>query len=277
MQTPLPQVILRITNTNTSLAAAIRVTLFEKGLDPSDFALLSFGGAGSVHACAVAEELGMRRIVFPIGASTLSARGILDADIAHAFARSGVRPFDATALPAIARIAKDLRPEADKCLDAYGIAAMAQELSFAIDLRYKGQAFEMTVPWATQAIDSTGLGSTAAAFQDEHEQRYSYANRNDAAEMVTLRLNAVGRLARIEARDQPAPVGGRAIGNRKIFGKNNWEMIPVWRRESPGTGDRVQGPAIIEEAYATVYLALGWCLTRGASGHLFAEAMYGTP
>jgi N-methylhydantoinase A len=262
--------ILRITNTN--LAAAIRVTLFEKGLDPRDFALLSFGGAGSVHACAVATELGMRRIVFPVGASTLSARGILDADIAHAFARSGVRAFEPAVLPTIAAIIDALRTDADLRLDTDGIPTKDRYTRVAIDLRYKGQAFEMTVPWATSDIDANGLQATAHAFHDEHERRYSYANRGDAVELVTVRLNAVGRLTRIVARDQPQPAGGRATGTRKVFGRDSWETVPVWRRDNVDDALKIVGPAIIEEAYTTIYLADGWVLTRRPDGHLVADA-----
>jgi N-methylhydantoinase A len=266
--------ILRITNTN--LAAAIRVTLFEKGLDPRDFALLSFGGAGSVHACAVADELGMRRIVFPVGASTLSARGILDADIAHAIARSGVRTFDRSALPVIAQIVADLQADASQRLDADGIATPDREMRLAVDLRYQGQAFEMTVPWATAAMDANGLQATAQAFHAEHERRYSYANRADAVELVTVRLNAIGRLARVASRHDEATAGGVATGTRKLFAKDSWETIPVWRRENLSDGAIVTGPAIIEEAYTTIYLAPGWQLTCGPDGHLFADASGGT-
>jgi N-methylhydantoinase A len=263
--------ILRITN--TSLAAAIRVTLFEKGLDPRDFALLSFGGAGSVHACAVAEELGMRRIVFPVGASTLSARGILDADIAHAFARSGVRGFEEAAVPAVARIVDDLRADSGLRLDADDIAIAAREIQIAVDLRYKGQAFEMTVPWASDRIDSDGLRATAQSFHDEHERRYSYANRADAVELVTIRLNAIGRLPRVAARPDDAARGGKAYGTRNVYGHDSWETIPVWRRHDLGADSVVAGPAIIEEDYTTIYLAQGWRLTHGLDGHLFADVI----
>lgn len=261
--------ILRITNTN--LAAAIRVTLFEKGLDPRDFALLSFGGAGSVHACAVAEELGMRRIVFPVDASTLSARGILDADIAHAFARSGVRPFDTTALPVITRIQDELRTEASKRLDADGIPMSDRTLKMAVDLRYRGQAFEMTVPWAGAAVDEISMRATAAAFHDEHERRYSYANRDDVVELVTVRLNAIGALPRVRPTIEAAAATGRPTGSRRVYTGTAWEVVSVWRRANIDEQTTVTGPCIIEEDYTTAYLTAGWTLTRGRDGHLVAD------
>lgn len=263
--------ILRITNTN--LAAAIRVSLFEKGLDPRDFALLSFGGAGSVHACAVAEELGMRRIVFPVDASTLSARGILDADIAHAFARSGVRSFDDTALDRVGRIVEDLRIEAGKRLDADAIPLADRSIKLSVDLRYKGQAFEMTVPWAGSAIDRSALTATASAFHDEHERRYSYANRGDKVELVTIRLNAIGTLPRVTPTADTAAASGKPTGTRRVYTGDAWEIVSVWRRANIDEGTTVTGPCIIEEDYTTIYLTAGWTLTRGRDGHLVADAI----
>ncbi len=263
--------ILRITNTN--LAAAIRVTLFEKGLDPRDFTLLSFGGAGSVHACAVAEELGMRRIVFPVDASTLSARGILDADIAHAFARSGVRLFDIAALPTLNQTMQDLRSEAQRRLDADGIPARDRSEILAVDLRYKGQAFEMTVPWQGSLIDEAALASTAKAFHDEHERRYSYANRNDIVELVTVRLNAIGTLPRVAPKTEPMAASGQPTGTRQVYTGEDWNVVPVWRRANIGNESIVSGPCIIEEDYTTIYLTAGWTMTRGRDGHLVADAI----
>jgi N-methylhydantoinase A len=207
----------------------------------------------------------------------MSARGILDADIAHAFARSGVRAFDEAAVPVIARIVEELRADAVRRLDTDSIPARDREMRLAVDLRYKGQAFEMTVPWAAEGIDADGLAATTRAFHDEHERRYSYANRSDAVELVTVRLNAIGRLARVAAREEQASASGTATGSRKVYGRDQWDTVPVWRRDNLGRDTVVAGPAIIEEDYTTIYLARGWRLTRGPDGHLFADALRGAP
>ncbi len=260
--------ILRIAN--TSLAAAVRLSLFEKGLDPRDFTMLSFGGAGSIHACAVADELGIRRIVFPVDASTFSASGILMADIEHAFARSGVRPFDADALPAVRDLAQALRSQADERLAADGVAPQDRLVNLLIDLRYKGQAFELTVPWTEAAIDAAALESVAERFHGQHEQRFSYANRADRVEMVTLRLNAIGRLRRPEAQPDVAPADGSPQGERAVYLDGARRSVPVWRRPAIGAGSRIAGPAIIEEDYTTLLVAPGWTLRRVAHGHLLS-------
>jgi N-methylhydantoinase A len=263
--------VLRITD--TSLAAATRVSLFEKGLDPRDFTLLSFGGAGSVHACAVAEELGIRRIVFPVDASTLSARGILDADIAHAFARSGVRRFDQTALPHLNAMANEMRGQAETRLDSDGIPAADRSLRLKIDLRYKGQAFELTVPWDEDTIDAPALAAVQERFHQQHEQRFSYANRDEVVEMVTLRLDAVGRLAKVPVDVAKAPTNGASVSQRAVYLDGAWRDVPVWRRSAIGSDTAIIGPAIIEEDYTTLLLASGWTLRRADHGHLVADKL----
>ena len=267
--------LLRITN--TSLAAAIRVSLFEKGLDPRDFTLLSFGGAGSVHACAVATELAIRRIVFPVDASTLSARGILDADIEHAFARSDVRLFDATAAPALRAMAADMQAQAATRLDADGIAETDRERRLHADLRYKGQAFELTVPWHDATFDAAGIATVRARFDRQHEQRFSYANPGDVVELVTLRLAAVGRLARPVLADTARNAGGAATGSRQVYVDDGWHAVAVWRRDAIGAAATLRGPAIVEEDYTTIFLAPGWTLRHAAGDHLVAEHDGGGP
>ena len=260
--------ILRLTN--TSLAAAIRVSLFEKGLDPRDFTMLSFGGAGSVHACAVADELGIRRIIFPVDASTLSARGLLMADIEHAFSRSGVRPFDANALGWVGSSVEGLKAEGAARLEIDGIAPAQQEFSLSADLRYRGQAFELTVPWGDAALDEKGVREVSLRFHEQHEQRFSYANPDDTVELVTLRLAAIGRMTRPRIVTQDASAETSATGTRRVHVDGQWREIAVWRRNAINDSVEVAGPAIVDEDYTAVYVAPGWSLRLGRDGHLMA-------
>ena len=256
--------------TNTNLAAAIRLSLFEKGLDPRDFALLSFGGAGSIHACAVADELGVSRVIFPTNASTFSAWGILHSDIGHDFARSRVMPLDRQAVAAIAEMAGAMREQAATQLAQDGIAPADRAISLSADLRYKGQAFELTVPWPDEAVDEHAVEQVTRRFHDRHLERFSYSNLHDAVELVTLRLSALGRLAPIEA-DVATTVATGAKGHpRKIWLDDGWREVAVWRRDALNPGQRIAGPAIIEEDYTTVFVGEHWSATCGADGHIRA-------
>jgi len=261
--------ILRLTNTN--LAAAIRVSLFEKGLDPRDFTLLSFGGAGSVHACAVADELGIRRIIFPVDASTFSARGILMADIEHAFGRSGVRLFDGNAVAWVRSCFESLKAEGAARLETDGIAPANRQFELSADLRYRGQAFELTVPWGEVPIDEGGIGEICRRFHARHAQRFSYANPKDTVELVTLRLTAIGRMARPRiSNEEPSSADGAAAARRDVYVDGQWLDVAAWRRDAIGGALGIFGPAIVEEDYTAIYVAPGWSLTLGRDGHLVA-------
>jgi N-methylhydantoinase A/oxoprolinase/acetone carboxylase beta subunit len=261
--------ILRLTNTN--LAAAIRVSLFEKGLDPRDFTMLSFGGAGSVHACAVAEELGIRRIIFPVDASTFSARGILTADIEHAFGRSGVRPFDSSAVAWVRSCFESLKAEGAARLEADGIAPPHRQFELSADLRYRGQAFELNVPWGEVPIDEAGIGEICQRFHARHAQRFSYANPEDTVELVTLRLVAIGRMVRPQiSAEEPLSADGAAAGHRRVYVDGQWLDVAAWRREAIAGSLGIVGPAIVEEDYTAIYVAPGWSLRLGRDGHLLA-------
>jgi N-methylhydantoinase A len=257
--------------TNTGLAAAIRLSLFEKGLDPRDFALLSFGGAGSIHACAVADELNISRVIFPTNASTFSAWGILHSNIGHDFARSRVLPFDAQALPVIAEMVAAMREQAASQLAEDGIAEVNRTNTISADLRYKGQAFELNVPWPGDVIDSATLEQVTRTFHELHLQRFSYSNPGDPMEIVTIRLKAIGLLSEIEAEAVPPSAIAEDHDKRRVNIGGEWRELAVRRRDGLLAGESILGPAMIEEDYTTILIGEGWSAIRGSHGHLLAK------
>ena len=255
---------------NTSLAAAIRLSLFEKGLDPRGFSLLSFGGAGGLHAVEVADELGITQVVFPADASTFSAGGILASDIVHDLASSRLLPAHPASLPALTEAAEALRDQGQVLLDADGVERDRQALALAADMRYRGQAFELVVPW-DGAADEAGLQAAVSAFHDMHRQRFSYANPGDPVDVVTLRLSATGRLdAPQPGRTGPAATaGGRAPHRRPVFLHGGWRDVAVVHRNE--VAGPMPGPLLIEEDYTTVLLTEGWTGEPGPHGALIAR------
>jgi N-methylhydantoinase A/oxoprolinase/acetone carboxylase beta subunit len=255
-----------LTVTNANLAAAIRLCLFEKGLDPRDFSLISFGGAGGLHAVEVAQELGMPEVILPPDPGTLSAWGMLFCDLVQDIARSRVVRAESQSLPLLADLLRALRRQADELLDNDGIAAADRELRFAADMRYVGQAFELMVPWPEATATGAALDRLVQAFHAMHRQRFSYANPADAVEMVTLRASAIGRLPKPgPAAVSPQP-GDARKGTRRVFAGGAWREVVVWDRSRLTEDSRVAGPAIVEEGFATHYVAEGWTamLAKGA-------------
>ncbi|RTL63303.1 MAG: hydantoinase/oxoprolinase family protein [Hyphomicrobiales bacterium] len=262
--------------TNASLGAAIRLSLFEKGLDPRDFVMVAFGGAAGLHAVAVADEVGIRRVVFPESASTLSAFGILHSNLTHDLVRSQLLQATSADLPQLAEMAKSLLAEGKARLDTDAVRPEDQVIELAADMRYKGQAFELTVTAPPPAkgkppFDQTTLDALIEGFHALHEQRFSYANRGSPVEIVTLRASAIGKLAQPEPKTlQRFTQAPQPKTSRKIFLAGAWTDVPVWNRDDLGATPII-GPAVVEEAYTTVLLEAGWTCHRLATGHLIAE------
>jgi N-methylhydantoinase A len=142
-------------------------------------------------------------------------------------------------------------------------------------MRYKGQAFELTVPAKGTHLDEAALDGLIAGFHDIHRQRFSYSNPGSPVEIVSLRVAAVGRLPKPQSKPSAAATGGREqpLRRRKVWIGGAWQDIALWNRIQIGTDTALAGPAVIEEAYTTVLLAKAWTCRRDSSGHLIAERL----
>ncbi|MBE9605039.1 hydantoinase/oxoprolinase family protein [Acetobacteraceae bacterium H6797] len=258
--------------TNANLAGAIRLSLFEKGLDPADFALLSFGGAGGVHACDVADELGIAKVIFPPHASTLSAWGILGSDITHDLAATHIAPL-AEAGEALAAHAARMTEQAASLLDEDGVPAASRSLEWSVDCRYQGQAFELPVAMVATDFSADGLAALAEGFHAIHRQRFSYEDRKAGVEVVTLRLTARGVLDKPEEAPPTAPDTIPAATTRPVLANGAWQQASILRREAvpPRGATPLAGPAVVEEAYTSSYIPAGWVAYARPEGSLIAE------
>lgn len=256
------------------MAAAIRLSLFEKGLDPKDFALVSFGGAGGLHAAEVARELGARRVVYPRDAGTLSAWGMLFCDVVHDVSRSRLRRVGEDALAEIAALAQELAQEGCERLAADGIADEHRSYALYAELRYAGQASEITVPFESVTPDAAQLARAVARFHEQHQAAYAHSDAQDTPELVTLRVTATGALPMPREPEALAALDTPVVaGTRHVHLDGVWADVPVYRRDVIGGGARITGPAIIEEPYAGIVLPAGWILYCTASGELVANVM----
>lgn len=250
------------------MAGAIRLSLFEKGADPIDFALAPFGGAAGLHACAVAQELGMSQIVFPSHASTLSALGILNADLLYDLSDSQLLPATEDSLDALTAAVQKLREQAEQLLAQAGISASRRQVDISCDVRYRGQAFELNTAWPALATgdapSAQALTQLVTGFHELHESRYAYSEPADAVEIVTVRARAIGLL------DKPDDSQGQtAREHAAVTDRPSRQGMPVLRREAlqPGAPAK-QGPLIIEEDYTVLLIAPGWQISMLEHGDL---------
>ena len=236
--------ILRVANAN--MERAIRVVSVERGYDPRDFALVAFGGSGGLHACEIARELGLRTVIVPEHAGALSALGMLMAD--------AVRDYAAGALGQ-----SDLEKQFGLLERRARRESRSAEIERTADLRYRGQSYELNVPWP---------GATRA-FHREHARVYGYATPEREIEVVTIRVRARQRLTKPKLTRGPYRRGPVEI--RRVWVEGAWRKIPALPRAQVSPR-RAAGPALILDYGSTTLIPPGWWYRNDRSGNLIISA-----
>lgn len=240
------------------------------GLDPRDYVLVGFGGAGPLFLGALLDEVEAASGLVPRHPAVWSAFGGLFADVAHDYARSHIAMLDEVEPAALDRLALELTALAQADLRRDGFALDAARLSFALDIRYAGQSHDITVPLAVgPPFDRAALRTAAAAFADLHERHYAH-RREDPCQLVTLRLSArVPRRLALPAVALPSR-SAMPIGRRRLWFHGRGEALDgtVWARDSLAAGQEIEGPALVVEPQAHTVLLPGQRLTVGRSGEL---------
>ncbi|MCO5106265.1 MAG: hydantoinase/oxoprolinase family protein [Burkholderiaceae bacterium] len=265
---------------NVNMASAIREISVQKGWDPREFPLVCAGGAGAIHAAMIARELGIRRVLVPRDAAIFCASGMLRTDLKHDFVRSQAGVLgDATAAPGrIGALVDEMAAEADAVLQAEGIAPGRRRLSFALDLRYRGQYHEVSVAASAGQLREGAWDAVREAFHQRHDRLYGYALRDEATpvEMVSVRLSAVGETDKPPQVDEPRDGEDAAHalkGSRAVFQPDVGEFreTPVYDGDRLRHGNRLQGPAIVEKVTTTVFVPAGFGLAVDALGGFLLE------
>jgi N-methylhydantoinase A len=241
---------------NAEMVRALRVISVERGLDPREFALLAFGGAGGMHACAMAEDLGMETVIVPRAGGVLSALGLAISDLR----RDYVRPY-LTALEGA-----DAREFEEKFKDMEETAAEdleAPEYTRRADLRYRGQSFELTV-------EAGSLEKLEEHFHAAHEQRYGYRMEDEPIELVNLRLIAAVPVEKPDLAELPHR-GEAESARREANFDGEWREVQILDREKMGEGSEVVGPAIVEFKESTCVVRPGWRGMVDGVGNLVLE------
>jgi N-methylhydantoinase A len=239
-------------------ANAIRQVTVKRGLDVREFMLTTFGGSGSLLACRLIDILGLRGVLVPRDPGTVSAFGLLTVDVRNDYVRTKVSRAGTLDLDATAKAYEELAAQAAAALDREGFQPAAQRLLRSADLRYYGQAFEVRVDAPTGPVNADFAAAVVSAFHDAHERLYGYCYRDQSArhpvEWVNLRVTGIGPITRPELAPSPDGDGNPAravIGSRPVR-FDQWTDVPSYDRARLAPGDRVAGPAVIEEFGSTV-------------------------
>lgn len=275
--------------TTANMYAKFTPLMARKGIDPRDFAVLAYGGAGPTHACLLAREVGIREVIVPQSPGTLCALGCLMTDLKSDFVKTLYVESHAIDTAALEQEYRQLEERADAWLTAQSAETTSRHFLRSADMRYKGQSFEITVPLPGTFPEGTDMAAIRGPFHASYGRIYGFADAHAPVEIINLRVSIVGETpkpdyrARRDGRDaaatgelgagaesptsRPRPTGG----SRRVLEYRQWVTAQVFQREALAVGSAFQGPAIVEANDTTVYVPTGFSATVDAWGNLVAR------
>jgi N-methylhydantoinase A len=249
------------------LLHAVQRLSVERGHDPRDFTLVACGGAGPVHGAEVGRQLGCRRVYVPRLAGAFCALGMLHADVRHDYVRMHLARLDSADTTRVEELFARLEAEATHTLAQEGFAASDMRLTRQADLRYLAQQWDITVALPDGVWDPAAI---RAAFEAEHQRQYGHIQPEGAIELIRQRLTATGRLPELDAEHldrhdaTPTPVERRGVWLNAAAG---WVDTPVYEGWHLRAGQRIDGPAVIDEYTTTVFIGAQDRLEVDAAGN----------
>ena len=250
---------------NASMAEALRIVSVERGHDAREFSLVAFGGAGPIHATALAEELEIPQVVVPPAPGAFSALGLVATDMRREYSQTFYLRSDQIDSTSLRRAFKTLEQRASQLVAESELGDDQFEFSYSVDCRYPRQAYELNIEFDQAKSDS--LATLCHSFHERHRTTYGHANPNEPVQLVNLRLAAIGRLAPLALREQSdsEPKTAQATAERSVrFGRGEPTPCPVYSREALPASHCLVGPAVIESLDSTVVVPPGWqCVVNG--------------
>src|SRR5438067_1781780 len=252
--------ILEIVNGN--MAGALRVVSVQRGYDPRDFALVAFGGAGPMHANAVARVMGSFPVLVPPAPGLLCATGDLVADFRNEFARTFIRTVDQVGGDELKGILEELGGEASDWLARENIPPERRRLAFNVDMRYYRQGYEIPVEIDPALLAGNGTAMLAERFNQLHEQFYRFRMEGSVCEIVNLRAIGYGTMPQPSLPEGEAADGadasGAVIDEHEVYFQGAWLPTRIYDRSRLAAGHRIEGPAIVTEFDSTTVVLSGY-------------------
>jgi N-methylhydantoinase A len=253
---------------NSNMAQALRIVSVERGHDPQEFSLIAFGGAGPVHAVALAEELQIPEVIVPPAPGAFSALGLVTSDIKRDYSRTLYADLGTMDAARVGDALAGMELAGAEMLRAARVPPERQVLLRQADVRYRRQAYELTVPIADGAVTRAALDDLAAAFHAKHEQTYGHANPAEHVQLVNLRITALGRQPGLTLQQRADPALKRTRLREVWFAETGPVSTAVHWRDGLVEGSRIAGPAIIEALDATTVVPPGWQACIDARGYI---------
>ena len=261
---------------NANMIGALRLVSVQRGLDPREFVLVAFGGAGPVHANALARELYIPTVLVPMGPGVTTALGLLVSDIRHDYSKSYLRPTRELDLGQVNRMFTEMEDQGRGVLVAEGVEPGKMRFIRYLDIRYIGQSYELKIEAPEKELTPADISGIEAAFLREHERAYGYAARSEPTEVVSLRVAAIGSIKRPRMRQvQSGKHDSSAArkGQREIYFAESGGMQTcfVYDRAKLQSGNQIEGPAVVEEVDSTTVVHPGYRATVDVHGNLLIQ------
>jgi len=256
---------------NESMLGALRLVSVEQGYDPRDFALVGFGGAGPLHANALGILSGAWPVIVPPGPGVLCAYGDATTQVQDEASQTYVARIDQISAEDLIGEFEQLRARAGESFEADGIPAEQQEATFQVDIRYAGQAFQLSLTVTVDELRSEGLAVLTDEFDRQHEQLFTFAHGKDH-EIVIIRaiVKAKSTLTADlkEVSDRATELSDAVMHETKFYYEQQWHEAQIYERDKLGAGTVVPGPAIVSEMDSTTLILPGHAATVDTIGNL---------
>jgi N-methylhydantoinase A len=246
---------------NENMAGALRLVSVQRGYDPRDFALVAFGGAGPMHANAVARIMRSFPVLIPPAPGLLCATGDLVADFRDEFARTFIRTTESVSGDEVRVILDELGVEARGWLEREGIPEPDQRLAFNVDMRYYRQGYEIPVEIEPALLAGNGTTMLAERFNQLHEQFYGFRMEGSACEIVNLRAIGYGKVPEPHLPEGDPGAGDSSqavVDEHEVYFQGEWLPTRIYDRAKLRPGHRVDGPAIVTEFDSTTVVLSGY-------------------
>ena len=243
---------------NAVMAKAIRRLSVEKGYDPREFTLVSFGGAGPLHATMLAAELQIPRVLVPLAPGVSSSLGLLTADFRHDFVRTVLWKMPQMRVGQLGELCAQLEAQALERMTREHVDARDVIVTASADLRYQGQGFSLETRFTLEELKGwSDLEALASRFHQLHQAAYGYSDERETIEIVNVRLTATGRLPQPQFESynkERADASAAVKGSRQAYLEGKFYNVPVYDRAKLSRGIQVNGPAIVEQLDSTTLI-----------------------
>ncbi|HEY2135892.1 MAG TPA: hydantoinase/oxoprolinase family protein [Xanthobacteraceae bacterium] len=259
----------------TAMSYAVKGVTTERGLDVGDFALVAYGGAGPLHALQIARELGIRRVIIPGAPGVFSAFGMLFSDLRYDYVRTWFTRLDDASFDGMERVYGELEQNGRAAIASAAVKPERVTVKRAADMRYVGQEHAVTVDLQAEVFASQDRAAIKRHFDEMHALRYGTSAPQERAEIVSLRTTVTGEMRKPPqekiAAGGEAPPAAAHTGKRPVYFGDGFIDTPTFARTHLLAGNRIEGPALIEEHASTTVVLPGATVEVDVFGNLMIE------